>query len=155
MKTGLLAACWLAALLVPTSTSNAQSVVARSAKSVRLAHMPGTPDCFRMAAEQGDPAREASILFMRGRAGCAVPRHWHPSTENIMMVSGTARVQIREEAPLWVGPGDFMSVPPKHVMGFVCTRACELFVHTDGPFAVHYVDEKGNEITPVQALRRK
>jgi len=152
----LLAAAVLIAASGPeTSTSNTQGVVARSAKSTRLSHMPGTPDCFLMASEQGDPARAASILFMRGSAGCAVPRHWHPSTENIMMVSGTARVQIREEAPLLLGPGDFMSVPPKHVMRFVCTRACELFVHTDGPFAVHYVDEKGNEITPAQALRRK
>lgn len=58
-----------------------------------MVHMPGTPECFVMAAQQGDPSKEASILKMRGGAGCAVPWHWHPATENIMMVSGIAKLR--------------------------------------------------------------
>lgn len=52
-------------------------------------------------------------------------------------------------------PGSFVSVPPKHVMNFACVRACVLFVYTDGPFAMHYVDEAGKEISPATALQKK
>ncbi len=120
-----------------------------------MVHMPGTPDCFVMATEQGDPSKEASILKMKGSAGCAVPWHWHPATENIMMVSGTAETQVKDEKPTQLGPGSFLSVPPKHVMNFACVLECTLFVYTDGPFAVHYVDEAGNEISPTAALQKK
>ena len=120
-----------------------------------MVHMPGTPDCFVMAAEQGDPSKEASILKMKGTAGCAVPWHWHPAAENIMMVSGTAETQVKGEKPMRLGPGAFLSVPPKHVMNFVCVHECTLFVYTDGAFAMHYVDEAGNEISPDAALQKK
>ena len=120
-----------------------------------MVHMPGTPDCFVMATEQGDPSKEASILKMKGSAGCAVPWHWHPATENIMMVSGTAETQVKGEKPTQLRPGSFLTVPPKHVMNFACVHECTLFVYTDGPFAVHYVDEAGNEISPTAALQKK
>ena len=110
-----------------------------------MVHMPGTPDCFVMAAVQGDPSKEASILKMRGSAGCTVSWHWHPATENIMMVSGTAETQVKGEKPVQLKQGSFLSIPPKHVMNFACRHECTLFVYTDGPFAVHYVDDSGNE----------
>jgi quercetin dioxygenase-like cupin family protein len=120
-----------------------------------MTHMPGTPDCFVMAAEQGDPGKEASILKMKGSAGCAVPWHWHPAAENIMMVTGTAETQVKGEKPIQLGQGSFLSVPPKHVMNFACVHECTLFVYTDGPFAMHYVDEAGNELSPTAALQKK
>ena len=136
-------------------SSHAQKTKTMRAGATPMVHMPGTPDCFVMATEQGDPGKEASILKMKGSAGCAVPSHWHPATENIMMVSGTAKTQVKGEEPVQLGPGSFLSVPPKHVMNFTCVRECTLFVYTDGPFAVHYVDEAGNEISPTAALQKK
>jgi quercetin dioxygenase-like cupin family protein len=133
----------------------AQETKMTHAADIPMVHMPGTPECFVMAAQQGDPGKEASILKMRGGAGCSVPWHWHPSTENIMMVSGTARTAIKDEKPIELAAGSFLSVPPKHVMNFACVRECMLFVYTDGPFAVHYVDETGKEITPDEALKKK
>jgi quercetin dioxygenase-like cupin family protein len=135
--------------------SQAQETKTMHTGAPPMVHMPGTPDCFVMATEQGDPSKEASILKMKGSAGCAVPWHWHPATENIMMVSGTAETQVKGEKPTRLGPGSFLSVPPKHVMNFVCGHQCTLFVYTDGPFAVHYVDEAGNEISPTAALQKK
>ena len=78
----------------------AQETKITRAANLPMVHMPGTPECFVMAAQQGDPGKEASILKMRGGAGCSVPWHWHPSTENIMMVSGTARTAIKDEKPI-------------------------------------------------------
>jgi quercetin dioxygenase-like cupin family protein len=135
--------------------SQAQETKTMRAGATPMTHMPGTPDCFVMAAEQGDPGKEASILKMKGSAGCAVPWHWHPAAENIMMVSGTAQTQVKDGKPIQLGPGSFLSVPPKHVMNFACVHECTLFVYTDGPFAMHYVDEAGNEISPTAALQKR
>lgn len=136
-------------------SSQAQETKTMGTGATPMAHMPDTPDCFVMAAEQGDPGKEASILKMKGSARCAVPWHWHPATENIMMVSGTAETQVKGEKPIQLGPGSFLSIPPKHVMNFACVHECTLFVYSDGPFALHYVDEAGNEISPTAALEKK
>ena len=136
-------------------SSQAQETETMHTGATPMVHMPRTPDCFVMATEQGDPSKEASILKMKGSAGCAVPWHWHPATENIMMVSGTAETQVKGEKPTRLWPGSFLSVPPKHVMNFACGHECTLFVYTDGPFAVHYVDDAGNEISPTAALQKK
>jgi quercetin dioxygenase-like cupin family protein len=133
----------------------AQETKMAHAADIPMVHMPGTPECFVMAAQQGEPSKEASILKMRGGAGCFVPRHWHPSTENIMMVSGTARTSIKDEKPIQLAAGSFLSVPPNHVMNFACVRECTLFLYSDGPFAIHYVDEAGKEIPPDEALKKK
>lgn len=133
----------------------AQETKMTQASNIPMVHMPGTPECFVMGAQQGKPDKEASILKMKGSAGCSVPWHWHPSTENIMMVSGTAHTAIKNEKPVQLAAGSFLSVPPKHVMNFVCVRECTLFVYTDGPFAIHYVDDTGKEITPDEALRKR
>ncbi|HYL16375.1 MAG TPA: cupin domain-containing protein [Terriglobales bacterium] len=136
-------------------SSQAQDNRTMHPDAIPMVHMPGTPECFVMATQQGDPGKEASILKMKGGAGCSVPWHWHPSTENIMMVSGTAHTAIKNEKPVQLSAGSFLSVPPKHVMNFVCVRECTLFVYTDGPFAIHYVDDAGKEITSDEALKKK
>jgi quercetin dioxygenase-like cupin family protein len=93
-------------------SSQAQETKTMHTGATPMVHMPGTPDCFVMATELRDPSKEASILRMKGSAGCAVPRHWHPAKENIMMVSGTAETQVKGEKPTRPGPGSFLSVPP-------------------------------------------
>ena len=119
----------------------------------KLAAMPGAPSCFVMAPVEGDPSKEASIIEMKGTAGCSVPLHWHPARERIMMVSGTAHSQVRNKQTEALKSGDYLSVPPRTPMTFRCDTACTLFVHTDGPFVMHYVDESGKEITPEEALK--
>src|SRR6267142_676110 len=60
-------------ILVLFVASLGMSSQAQEAKTMRtgatpMVHMPGTPDCFVMATEQGDPSKEASILKMKGSA---------------------------------------------------------------------------------------
>jgi len=111
--------CVLMLVLLVTSmmmSSQAPQTKAMHTGDAPMVHVPRTPNCFVMATEQGDPGKEASILKMKGSAGCAVPWHWHPATENIMMVSGTAETQVKGKKPMHLAPGAFLSVPPKHVM---------------------------------------
>ena len=120
-----------------------------------LVHMPGTPNCFLGAPRMGDPAKEASIMKMKGAAGCAVPWHWHPADEHIMMVTGTGQAEVKGGRPVLLKVGDFYSAHSKHVMRFACVTECSLFVYTDGSFAIHYVDDNGREIPPEEALKAK
>ena len=71
------------------------------------------------------------------------------------MTKGTARADMKDEAPVVLRPKSFLSVPPKHVMSFRCVTECELLLHSDGPFIIHYVDTSGNEISAAQAFGKK
>ena len=156
IRFSLVSICVLTTVMISPATAAKTPKTKQSTKSAsELVHMPGTPDCFLMKSEQGDPGKEASILKMKGSARCVVPWHWHPATENVMMVSGTAETQVKGEKPIQLGPGSFLSVPPKHVMNFACAHECTLFVYTDGPFAMHYVNDSGKEISPAEALKKK
>ncbi len=126
----------------------------RSGSEQALVHMPGTPECFLGGSRKGDPSKEASIMKMKGSSGCAVPWHWHPAAEHIMMIGGTAQAEVKEGKPVSLEAGDFFSAPVNHIMRFACISECSLFVYTDGPFAIHYVDDNGREISPAEALKK-
>lgn len=146
---------WLVLGLFSVAVVLAQApggLVAHNISDLKFAPVPDGTNCFTMAVEKGDPAKEASFMVMRGTAGCAVPAHWHPSTETIVMTKGTARADMRDGGPVQLRPKSFLSVPPKHVMSFRCITECELLLHTDGPFVIHFVDASGNEISAAQAL---
>jgi len=91
-------------------------------------------------------------MIMRCSAGCYVPRHWHPASEEIMMIRGTADIRITGEKPVKLAPGGFLAVPPHHVMDFSCASESQLFLLTGGPFEIHYVNDAGNEISSQEAL---
>ena len=152
MKLCLLIVAALLAGLIVVQTSAQQH---GDATEGALIHMPGTPDCFLGAPRMGDPAKEASIMKMKGSSGCAVPWHWHPADEHIMMVSGTGRAEVKGAEPVLLQAGDFYSARSMHVMRFACVTECSLFVYTDGSFAIHYVDDSGREIPPEEALKKK
>lgn len=130
-----------------------ERVLARNLTEAKFAEIPGGPDCFTAVVERGNPQEEPSLMLMKGSAGCVVPWHWHPSTEEVMMLSGNAQVAIKGDNPVLLRAGGYLFVPIHHVMQFRCTTACTLWVYTNGPFAIHYVDEEGKEISPAAALK--
>ena len=145
---------WAVVLLSssPAMAQQTQGIVAKNPADVRLAAIPDAPACFVAAVEEGNPAKEASVMMMRGTAGCSVPRHWHPSAERIMLIEGSARAEVADTG-VTLMPGGYLSVPPRHPMRFACMTSCELFVYTDGPFEIHYVDATGREIPAAEALK--
>ena len=146
---------WTVVLLSssPAMAQQTQGIVAKNLADVRLAAIPDAPACFVAAVEEGNPAKEASVMMMRGTRGCSVPRHWHPSAERIMLIKGSARAEVADTSVVTLTPGGYLSVPPRHPMRFACTTSCELFVYTDGPFEMHYVDATGREIPAAEALK--
>lgn len=117
---------------------------------------PGLPDCLTLAVERGDPSSGPSILLVKGTAGCTAPWHFHSPNEQLMMVSGTGRVEMKGEKAVSLHAGGFAYAPVKHVHQFTCVGApCSFFLHSDAPFDIHYVDQSGNEIPVEQALHKQ
>jgi len=73
--------------------------------------------------------------------------HFHTPTEQVVMVSGTARMQMKGDQPQILKAGAFAIAPSRHPHQVTCTSACEFYVVSDGPFDVHYIDDGGNEIS--------
>lgn len=148
----------LTSIIVLLSASRAiaqetQGIIAKNLADIRLAAIPDAPACFLAAVEEGNPAKAASMMMMQSTGSCSVPRHWHPSAERIMLIKGSARAEVADTGVVMLKPGGYLVVPPRHPMRFACLTPCELFVYTDGPFEIHYVDDTGREIPAVEALK--
>jgi quercetin dioxygenase-like cupin family protein len=129
--------------------------VLRKLSEVKLAPMAGMPPCVNMAVESGDPSKGASIIVFKGTAGCSIPWHWHTPTEHVMIVSGSAKLEMKEGGNATLGPGGYAMLPGKHVHQFTCSSACSAFVSSDEAFDIHYVDANGKEIPPDMAFKKK
>ena len=126
--------------------------VLRKLSENKLAPMEGLPSCVTMAVESGDPAKGSSVIVFKGTAGCSIPWHWHTPTEHVMIVSGSAKVEMKGGSSATLGPGGYALMPSKHVHQFTCASACSAFINSDRAFDIHYVDANGKEITPDAAL---
>jgi len=129
-----------------------QAVFAPAMKS-KFVNFPGLPACMKGSVQSGDPSKGASVILGKGSAGCRIPWHWHTATEQLMMVSGSAKVEMKDGAPIVLRAGDYASMPTKHVHQFTCQATCTLFIASDAAFDIHYVDSNGQEIPPDQALK--
>jgi quercetin dioxygenase-like cupin family protein len=128
----------------------------RNVEDLQFAQQPGLPECLQMAVESGDPANGPSVVALKLASGCEIPWHWHTPNEQVMMVRGSATVEMKGEAKAaTLKPGGFSMLPSKHLHRFVCTNDCVLFASSDAKFDIHYVDAAGNEIAPSDALKKK
>jgi quercetin dioxygenase-like cupin family protein len=132
-----------------------QMGVLRKLSENKFAPLAGMPSCVTVAVESGDPAKGPSVIIFKATAGCVIPWHWHTPTEHVMMVSGSAKVEMKGGSSAVLGPGGYAMMPSKHVHQFTCTSACSAFVNSDGTFDMHYVDATGKEISPDAALHKK
>jgi quercetin dioxygenase-like cupin family protein len=120
---------------------------------MKFVSFPGLPTCVSGSVQSGDPAQGPSIILAKAAAGCAFPWHWHTPTEQLMMVSGTARAEMKDAGTVTLNAGGFAMMPAHHVHRFQCTTACALYVSADAAFDIHYVDAQGSELAPDQALK--
>jgi len=130
-----------------------KAVVVHSA-TAKFAVLPGVPDCVTAALQHGDPAKEASVFQLKFDSSCVIPFHWHSVNETITGVTGLFQVTEKGGKPAAIGVGDYAYMPAKHIHQAKCagTKPCTVFLHSDGPFDLHYVDKDGNEIPPERAL---
>ena len=116
--------------------------------------VPGVPECTTLAPLHGDMSKGPATLMVRMTAGCMVPFHWHTPSEEMIVMQGTARSQLRGERPIVLKAGAYTQLPSPHVHRFRCTSKvdCLFFLVADAAFDIHFVDDAGKEISTETAL---
>jgi quercetin dioxygenase-like cupin family protein len=125
----------------------------RNVAEMKLTTIPGLPTCVTGSVQSGNPTNAAAIIFAKIPAGCSIPWHWHTPNEHVMIVSGIARVEMKDAKALVLHSGGFALLPSHHVHQFHCQEACSIYIYSDVAFDIHYVNAQGNEITPDEALK--
>jgi len=150
--------CLLLAILVGPALRSARAedkmVHAASATS-KFVNFPGLPKCTRGSVQNGDPSKGASVILAKATTGCVIPWHWHSASEQLMIVSGSAKVEMKDGSPTALHTGDYVALPEKNAHQFTCVTACTMFIQPSGAFDIHYVDKDGKEISPDEALKSK
>ena len=144
-------------MLIQPPASSAQGTAvhptARNIGEMKFEPVPGMPACAPGAVLSGDPANGPSTIVGKLTTGCVIPWHYHTPNEQLMLVSGVAQIDVKDAEPITLRAGGFALMPSRHVHRFRCTAACLLFVHSDAPYDIHYVDDRGNEIPAGEALK--
>jgi ketosteroid isomerase-like protein len=106
---------------------------------------PGLPEGARAAVISGDPGKpEPYVLRAQLPANYRIAPHWHPTMENITVLSGTVALgmgdKFDESAMKDVPVGGFASLPAEMHHFFMSKSAATIQVHGMGPFAITYVN---------------
>jgi ketosteroid isomerase-like protein len=106
---------------------------------------PSLPGGARFAVISGDPTQPAPfVIRAQVPAGYRVPPHWHPTPENLTVLSGTVALGMGEtwdDAALSnLATGGYASLPADMRHFFLARTAATFQVHGTGPFAINYVN---------------
>jgi ketosteroid isomerase-like protein len=106
---------------------------------------PSLPAGAKAAIIAGDPSKPVPyILRLQAPAGYKIGPHWHPTDENVTVLSGTAALGMGDtwdDSKLQsAGPGGVVVLPADMHHYFVAKTAVTVQVHGIGPFAITYVN---------------
>jgi len=129
--------------------------IVATAASAKFGSIPNAPECFTVAVERGDPGTGPSVILANFAPGCIAPFHWHTPSETVMAVSGSLEVQMKGDKAFVAHHGDFVYMPGHHVHRATClgSTPCKVFLSSDAPFDIHWVDAAGQEIPLEAALK--
>lgn len=108
---------------------------------------PGLPPGSQIAVLDGDPGKPGPFsIRAKLPDGYVVPPHWHPTTENLVVMSGTLMVgmgdKMDESSMHALGAGGYSKMPAKS-RHYVRAKGETIFqLYGTGPFAITYVNPK-------------
>ena len=113
----------------------------------------------QMAVVSGDPGKPGPfVVRLKAPAGFKVAPHWHPTDENVTVISGTFALGMGEKfdaaALKDLGPGGYGLMPAEMRHFAMAKTAVVVQVHGTGPFALTYVnpaDDPSKRAAPVPA----
>ncbi len=144
----------LAALAVSLPAQNSDQMSYASAASSKFVNLPVLPACVTFSAQRGDPTKGPAMLLLKFKSGCTIPWHWHTANENLMMVSGKGKAEMKSGGGAQtMSPGDYMFLPAKQGHRFTCISSCLVFDYSEAAFDIHYIGADGKEIPPEQAFK--
>jgi quercetin dioxygenase-like cupin family protein len=107
---------------------------------------PALPAGAELTVLYGDPGKEGApyVLRLKAPAGYKIPPHFHPTDENVTVLSGTFNVGMGDtldpKASKPFPPGSFVQAPANMHHYAWCKGPCVVQVHGMGPFAITYVN---------------
>jgi ketosteroid isomerase-like protein len=106
---------------------------------------PSLPSGAHVAVVAGDPSQaQPFVLRLQVPAGYRIPPHWHPTAENVTVLSGTVSLGMGDtfdEAAMQDLPaGGFGTIPAEMHHYFMAKTPAIVQVHGMGPFVVNYVN---------------
>lgn len=106
------------------------------------AHLPPGAEA---AVLGGDPTKAAPVtLRLKFPAGYEIPPHWHPTQENVTVLSGAFHVGMGERFDRANGSvlsvGGFIALPAEENHYAWVEEETVVQVHLTGPFAITYVN---------------
>jgi len=141
------------ALLALSARGEAQSQVVRSTGDTRFAAPPPflAPGAT-FAVLQGDPSASGEFTIrLNLPSGYIIAPHWHPTDENVTVISGTLIVGMGDEIvrgdATQLTAGGFITAPANMHHYAVAVGRTVVQVHGNGPFAITYIKAKDNPET--------
>ena len=108
---------------------------------------PGLPPGGELAVLSGDPGKPGPFtILVKFGDGYTIRPHWHPTDENVSVVSGLILVGMGDKyneasmKPLMTG--GFAQLPAKNPHFVKAKGATTLMISSTGPFEITYVDPK-------------
>ncbi len=106
---------------------------------------PGLPPGGKVAVVSGDPTKPVPfVLRAQMPANYRIPPHFHPTTENLTILSGTVAIGMGdtfdESKMESVSAGGFTNAPAEMHHFFMTKTAATIQIHGTGPFAITYVN---------------
>ena len=130
-------------LLTLAATAGAQS---HKAPELKWGPAPAVfPAGAQMAVLQGDPGSSSEYTVrLRMPNGYRIAPHWHPTDENVTVVSGNFKVGMGKtfdtKGMLTLPSGGFITAPAKEAHFAMAQGQTVVQVHGIGPFAMTYVN---------------
>jgi len=98
-----------------------------------------------MAVVSGDPSKDGPfVVRIKMPAGYKINAHWHPTDENVTVISGTFLIgmgdKLNKSKMQELPAGGFTLLPAQMHHYAMAKNACVVQVHGMGPFALTYVD---------------
>src|SRR5215472_16628676 len=63
--------------------------------ATNFAPLPGLASCMTLSAQRGDPTKGPAVILAKFTSGCTVPWHWHTAAENLTVVSGKGKLEMK------------------------------------------------------------
>ena len=107
---------------------------------------PMLPKGAQAAVLYGDPGKAGPFAIrLKAPAGYKVPRHWHPTDEQVTIIEGDFTLSMGEAGSTHDGtfaPGDYVSLPANMQHEGSTKGGTVVQINSTGPFEITYVDPK-------------
>ena len=105
---------------------------------------PVLPAGAQAAVLYGDPGKPGAFAIrLKAPAGYRVPRHWHPTDEQVTLISGDFNLSMGKKGEAMdaaLAPGDYVNMPAQMQHEASTQNGAVVEIHSEGPFQIHYVD---------------